>query len=169
MRSFFIWCLSIIFIGFIIFIVYTTVSKLLVQREVKQKNSVLHKLPIVSLDSLDFSFGTQPRPIVILLFNSTCEHCQNEILALKKSINYFSGTSLVFISSEPLLTIKTFSTSFGLSSLPNIHFCKINPEDMYESFGSISFPHFFVYNKDHKLIKEFKGEVKIETIYKCFQ
>jgi hypothetical protein len=35
---------------------------------------------------------------------------------------------------------------------------------VFENYGSLSVPHLFLYGADRKLIKEFKGETKIEAI-----
>ncbi|MFM7853102.1 MAG: hypothetical protein ACKO96_14580 [Flammeovirgaceae bacterium] len=43
-------------------------------------------------------------------------------------------------------------------------FAKINTEVVFDTFGSVSIPHIFIYDNEHKLIKEFKGETKMEAI-----
>jgi hypothetical protein len=46
----------------------------------------------------------------------------------------------------------------------NIKFLKINRDNVFENFGPLSTPHILIYNEDSKLVKEFKGETKIEAI-----
>jgi hypothetical protein len=70
------------------------------------------------------------------------------------------------MSSESIKVIKRTSVDFGLEGIPNIHFVKINPEHVFETFGSLSLPHIFIYGNDRKLIKEFKGETKMDAILK---
>lgn len=73
------------------------------------------------------------------------------------------------MSSENISIIKKTSEDFGLAGLTNIHFTKINARDVFDTFGSVSVPHVFIYGKDSKLIKEFKGETKVEAILKYIQ
>jgi hypothetical protein len=68
------------------------------------------------------------------------------------------------VSSEFIKEIKSFSIKYRLNDEPNVTFTKINPEDVYNTFGSVFIPHIFIYGKDRKLIKEFKGETKVEAI-----
>ena len=48
--------------------------------------------------------------------------------------------------------------------LANIHFAKINQADAYNTFGSLAVPQIFIYGADGVLIKEFKGETKMEAV-----
>ncbi len=52
----------------------------------------------------------------------------------------------------------------ALSDLGNIRFTKINQDEAYETFGSLAVPQIFIYGADGILIKEFKGETKIDVV-----
>ncbi|MBX2901447.1 MAG: redoxin domain-containing protein [Cyclobacteriaceae bacterium] len=102
------------------------------------------------------------KPVVLVLFNSTCEHCQYELGQIKEQIADFNQVELVFLSSEPIAVTKHVAASFKPTA--NVDFVKINPENVYENFGTVRYPTILIYNAAGKLVKEFKGETKIEAI-----
>jgi thioredoxin-related protein len=104
--------------------------------------------------------------VMLIYFDSECVHCRNETLEVSKNLPLFSNTKILLISSEPIKTIKAFAQRYGLRNEPSVTFAKINSDDVFDTFGSISLPHIFIYGKDRKLIKEFRGETKIEAILK---
>ncbi len=165
MRNILLWCLSISFILLVAWMGNKTVAKLRAVDRVKEKIALLKLLPIVSMDSSKYELPKTTSTVVIL-FNTTCDHCQYEATEIKKSITSFSQSSILMVSSEPIKTIKAFSKDYGLSNEESVTFAKINRDDVFETFGSVSIPHIFIYGKDRKLIKEFKGETKIEAILK---
>jgi thioredoxin-related protein len=165
MRNIVLWALTILFVLLIAWMGNKTVEKLRTVDKAKEKIASLKSLPIVVMDSSRYELPTTVSTVVIL-FNTTCEHCQYEATEIKKSISFFSKTSILMISSEPIKKIKTFSEEYALNNESSVTFAKISRDDVFETFGSVSIPHIFIYSKDRKLIKEFKGETKIEAILK---
>jgi len=104
--------------------------------------------------------------LVLIHFNSTCEHCQEEARSILTSASSFNNASLIFISTESLTDINTFESQWHLMQLKNIAVVKMNAEDLYHSFGVIAVPSIYIYNEDKKLVKEFRGETKVEAILK---
>jgi len=43
---------------------------------------------------------------------------------------------------------------------------KMNADDLYNYFGSVSTPHIYIYNNERRLVKEFEGETKTSAILK---
>lgn len=101
--------------------------------------------------------------LVLIFFNSTCEHCQSEINDLKKHYSLFHSTQVILLSSETLSVINSFAESVKMNDLQNFAFCHISPEDLYQHFGTISYPEIYIYN-NQSLVKHLKGETKVEVI-----
>jgi thiol-disulfide isomerase/thioredoxin len=152
-------------IALVLFMVYGIVEKVIDIRRAGEKELILNEGSLFNTDSTTYQVDFS-NPIILIYFNSECEHCQYEATEIKKSISLFSKTSILMISSEPIEAIKVFSGQYELSNEPAVTFAKINRDDVYKTFGSVSIPHIFIYGKDHKLVKEFKGETKIEAILK---
>jgi thioredoxin-related protein len=72
------------------------------------------------------------------------------------------------VSSEPIRVIKEFSIEYELNNQHAITFAKISIESINSTFGTISVPHTFIYNKNGNLIKEIRGESKVEAILNSF-
>ncbi len=123
---------------------------------------------LLSMDSTAFTNRNLnlAQPTVIIFFNSECPHCQYEATAIGENINAFAHVNLLMMSVEPLAKIKAFATDYRLNLHKEIHLTQIREAVVFDTFGSISVPHIFIYNQQQKLVKEFKGEVKIEVILK---
>jgi thiol-disulfide isomerase/thioredoxin len=147
----------------VLFMVYTIVEKVHAKKAVQNKIQTLSVAQLFKMDSTQFQLAL-PRPVLLVYFNSECEHCQYELIELKTNLSAFNGISILLMSSENMATIKEAAQKFELAAAPNAEFVKINREDVFEHFGSLSVPHLFLYGADSKLIKEFKGETKIEAI-----
>jgi len=145
-----------------LFMVYSIIEKQAAKKLVQAKiQSTPVNVKLFTLDSTRFIFPTA-KPVILILFNSTCEHCQYELSQIKANITDFNAVELLFVSAEPIEVIKQVASAFAAAD--NIKFIKISPEDVYENFGTVRFPTILIYNTAGKLIKEFKGETKIEAI-----
>jgi len=133
------------------------------KQEIKNERLPLKFSRFVDVDSSALLFPKN-HFIVLVFFNSECILCQNEALEISRNLPLLSNTTILLISSEPIDTIKAFAELYGLRNQPSVTFAKINSKDVFGTFGSVSIPHIFIYGKDRKLIKEFKGETKVEAI-----
>jgi thioredoxin-related protein len=147
----------------VLFMVYSIVEKVYAKKSVQNKIQNLSVAQLFKMDSTQFQM-TSGRPILLFFFNSQCEHCQYELTELKKNLSSFEAVSVLLMSSENIATIKEAAQKFELAASPNAEFVKINRDDVFDNYGSLSVPHLFLYGADRKLIKEFKGETKIEAI-----
>ncbi len=152
-------------ISVILFLMYILVEKIVKKKELSIKIQTLPNAPLVDLDSVAYNLPSSST-IVLIHFNSSCDHCKYELREIKEKLSAFADTPIVLMSSENLATIKKTAIDFDIDSLPNVHFAKINAEHVFDTFGSLFLPHIFIYGKDRKLIKEFKGEAKVEAIVK---
>jgi thioredoxin-related protein len=151
--------------GFTLFAIYALADKIMEKKNIQQQ---IQSLPVDKIRSLDSTLFVFPRAesMLIIYFNSTCEHCQYELKEIREHAALFDGTHLLLVSSENMADIRTFSLQSGLTDRENVSFAKINPDDVYDTFGSVSIPHIFIYNNAGSLVKEFKGETKVEAIAK---
>lgn len=144
---------------------YFIVERVALKKAVAENIQSLNVDDLYTLDSLLFRLK-ETSPVVLIFFNSGCEHCQYELSEIKKKLSSFKGTQLLFLSSENIAAIKTAAQPFTDLNLPNVTFLKIDHEHVFEKFGALNVPHIFLYSANQKLVKEFKGETKIEVILK---
>lgn len=105
-------------------------------------------------------------PTIILFFNPDCDHCQYEAKAILEHQSDFATTHFWWVATVDALAINDFSKKYNLVSLSNHYFAKLPAEKVVETFGSVSVPHIFIYDKTAVLQKEFRGETKIEALLK---
>ena len=103
---------------------------------------------------------------IFVLFNTTCEYCQDEAKQFAQQLDKFKKNQLLFISPEPLETIKEFAKQYNLLHHDNIHFLHDRQDRFSTLFGANSVPYFLIYNSGNRLIYQHKGAVKVENLLK---
>jgi glutaredoxin len=103
---------------------------------------------------------------IVLFFHPECEHCQYEAKTITEKQKEFSGVNLWWISIADSSSIKTFGKRYDLETHPHTYLAHLEAEKVTQVFGSISIPHIFIYDHEHTLQKEFKGETKVEALLK---
>lgn len=168
MKKIIVYFIIIIVIGLIGFLGYKTINKINAKEKLAEQLQTIPDFKLVSMDSTSFTINSLDlnKSTVIIFFNSECSHCQYEANAINENISRFAETNLLIMSSEQLSQIMEFASKYHLDKHPLIYLTKIEEENVFETFGSVSVPHTFIYNNQQKLVKEFKGEVKIEAILK---
>ena len=162
---------SILLAGFtgvltlLIFLAFGIAAKLEGKKKTREKIQTLPRPILFKTDSTVFQFPIGS-PLLLIYFNSECEYCQYELAEIRRNIQSFTNVEVVLISCEKISIIKDASKNFDVTNLPRMHFTKIASNDLFQAFGSLSLPHIFIYDKDNKLVKEFKGETKAEAILK---
>lgn len=100
---------------------------------------------------------------LIIYFNSECENCQIEAEQMSINIDKFKNCQILMISYEPIEKIRAFREKYKLSH-QSVTFLKDSGFQFEDAFKNSSIPITFIYNKNKELVKQFKGEVKIETL-----
>ena len=145
---------------------YLTSGKIQRRRHAKIMRQTLPTLQAWSVDStlVQYQPPQSDQPTVIFYFNSECHICQYEAQAIRQDSVALKHANLVMISSEPLATIRTFATRYGLDQRPNIRWLGMDPVAVTRTFGAVSVPSIFIYNPHRQLVKHYRGETKMEAI-----
>jgi cytochrome oxidase Cu insertion factor (SCO1/SenC/PrrC family) len=101
--------------------------------------------------------------VVLVLFNSTCEHCQAELNDFRQNHDRLEQCKTLFVSTEPLNDIRSFSQLIVMDHFPAFTFCHLSLEESIKNFGTTHYPEIFIY-RNHALLKHFTGETNVETI-----
>ncbi|CAD5255224.1 MULTISPECIES: redoxin domain-containing protein [unclassified Imperialibacter] len=165
-RKLFILFYALLAIGAIAWLA-TKSMQMLAAKEERQKH--VQSLPAFKFMSVDehqlaLSALAGESALVLVAFNSACDHCQYEAKSISGIIDSYPDTQFIFLSEEPLDTIRHFQSTYFPVASSNITFGQTSIVDLHETFGSLSYPNIFIYGKDGKLLKEFKGETKPEAI-----
>jgi len=164
-RKYLLVVFGLIIFGLICYFCYRIFTKVQQKKGISENIQTIPNFTATQLDSTIFKANMlYDRPIIIIFFNTECEHCQYESKELAKHQNDFKNVQLLMISSENLSKIKVFIQQYNLTGfvLP----LQMDTKLIVDTFGAISIPNIFIYNKSHHLVKQFKGETKIEALLK---
>ena len=104
------------------------------------------------------------KPTIFIYFNSECDYCQHEAQSISASISKFQDVQLLFVSTEPIDSIKNFAGTYNLFQQPNIAFLHDSTDTFSNRFDATSIPYVLIYDAQQQLIKKHKGQLKAETI-----
>ena len=104
--------------------------------------------------------------IVLILFQTDCDHCQREAAAIQENISAFKPYSVYFITTSSQQKIETFANEYKLADYPNVHFCQTTSQSVLDNFGPIDAPSLYIFSSDRRLVKSFNGETPINEILK---
>ncbi len=158
-----------IFILLIVFMVYKISAKKI--QELKQIEQI-QNLPSFSFSNINTGKVFTDKDIeqnkqkLIIYFHPDCEFCQEQATGISKKIDDFNSFQLLFVSPADSVAIKSFSNKYALSGHQNIVFLEDKDLIFSTIFGKSGVPSSFIYNKQGKLVKEFRGEANIDELLK---
>ena len=166
MRKTLLVVIIIVIVGLVSWLVYSSVRKL-EQKEIRMK--IVSSIPSLSFQDLNgnpiqLNEITFAKPMVLILFNSECEYCRYEAMSISENIDRLDEAMIVFLSTEEIDVIRSFGETYGLLEHANILCGQVDYLELTAVFKSVSYPNIFIYGKDGRLVKEFRGETKIEAI-----
>ncbi len=125
--------------------------------------------PPVKLMLADSSFFTKdmlPRktPVLLIVFNPQCDHCQHETEEILKSIDRFKDIQIVMSTSAEFSQMKDFIEHYNLASQKNI-VVGSDPGFFLNTFYRMhNMPFLAFYNKKKELISVFEGSMPINKV-----
>jgi thioredoxin-related protein len=103
-------------------------------------------------------------PVMLMLFNPQCDHCQHETEEIVRSISQFKNIQIVMATSMPLSSMNEFREKYKLAAYENI----IVAQDIHYFLPSYfmirNLPFLAFYNKKKELISVFQGSMPIEKV-----
>lgn len=130
--------------------------------ELRVRAAMLPLLRLTTLDGKPFELADK-LPVVLIYFNTTCDHCQRQVEALRQERGLFTGIPVVLMSSQPEQDIREFVEQTNFVE-PGFIVVRVRQEEVAERFGVLALPQIFVYDADHKLGNIFSGETSPEKI-----
>jgi len=131
-------------------------------------------LPIdTELPNIEFSaihgvkkLKKQGKPLIIVFFSTTCEHCRYQLEVFDEYLSELSGTDIYLFTSETnLYSNSSVSKWQNLLNASNVTFGIVDVENFKNTFGSILTPTLFFFTDQGKLREKIRGELKPQRIF----
>ncbi|MCW3115968.1 MAG: hypothetical protein JWM28_50 [Chitinophagaceae bacterium] len=128
-------------------------------------------LKLLAIDSVTYFTKDnlkKNRPVLIMIFNPGCEHCQHETKAITENIDKFKKIQIVMTTPEPFGKMKDFYKEYKLKDFPNITMGRDEHFTLPSFYYIHNLPFLALYDKKQKLISVHEGSFPIEKILKEF-
>lgn len=132
------------------------------------KNTVFPSIGIQLMDSstiLQTQTIAKDKPVVFLVFNTTCEHCQQEASDLVKNKNRLDKIRLLMMSYENITAIKKFYDKYSLSQIKGLIIGRDYRFAGANYFIYESVPFCAIYSKNHLYINSLERNFTTDSIF----
>lgn len=108
-------------------------------------------------------------PVILMLFNPQCEHCQHETSELTKNIDKFKGLHIVMATFAPFDSMMKFRARYNLAAFDNIIVAQDTHYFLPSFYMIHNLPFHAFYNKKKELISAFEGSLPLERILSIYK
>jgi thioredoxin-related protein len=131
----------------------------------KQYN-IISPANLIGYDGKTFTKNDLPKnkSVVVVLFSVECDHCEQMTEALLKDIEKFKGSTLLMVTPVSLERMKAWYERFQIQKYSNIIMAAEPTRQIIYYYDLTNFPGIYIYDKRHKLLKDYEGAVKLESI-----
>lgn len=116
-----------------------------------------------------FTVLTENQPVVLVFFNSTCDHCQEFARELIMKKRLLQNVSIIMLSAESLKIVHDFYVSNSLSEIKNLVVGKDHLAKGQQLFGFESYPFCVVYNEKRQFIRSFQRNFNVDSLITSIQ
>ncbi|CAM3468257.1 TlpA family protein disulfide reductase [Aquirufa ecclesiirivi] len=102
--------------------------------------------------------------LIVLIFHPDCDYCKYEATEIFKNREKFSRVNFWWISYAKKTEILAFKNKYLPGNIDEMSIGFIPIDKLSNIFGNVTIPHIYIYNNDKLLIKEFKGETKMDAL-----
>ena len=157
--------------GLLSYLGYNVISKAKEKNQIAKQLATIPKFEFLTLAQQMFTNANlKPNTYSIFIYyNSECDFCQLEAQSISDNLVSFKNMQFIFVSAEPIETIKQFSEQYNLNNQQNVTFLYDNLDTFSSRFDANSIPYLLIYDKNQKLIKKHKGQLNAKGILRALQ
>ncbi len=150
---------------------YKLITKIQQKEEVAITLQTVPNFFFQNLDKTEFSNKNleQNKATIFIYFNSECDYCQHEAENIAENLHLFKEVQILFVSAEPIITIKAFAENYNLNKSNSVKFLYDNTDTFATKFDANSIPYILIYNVNKELVKKQKGQLKTTAILKTLE
>jgi peroxiredoxin len=109
---------------------------------------------------------TRSRRIIIVFFDVSCDHCQNEFKSISQNIDEFKKAEFYLVSMDKVPAIQMFMKkyAFKMNGRANVTLLMDIHRQFIPRFLPVQYPATYIYGTDWRLIKYFGQNSKTSDI-----
>jgi peroxiredoxin len=155
-------------LGIFGFLGYSIVTKAGQKKAAEEKAQQLPEFTFHTADGDAYASTSlvKGKPVLLVYFDPDCEGCQYEAYEIQKNSELVKDIQVLMVTAADPEKAKQFFTDYDLKSHSFIKLLIDKDQTFLKIFGAAVTPMQVLYNKDHRLVKIFKGEIKMEAIIK---
>lgn len=106
------------------------------------------------------------KKVMLVLFDTSCSHCQQEAVTIGKHFSEFKKINFYFVSMDDKKSIKRFMSTWGkeLQNRENVTVLQDTNRNFITKFQPTRFPAMYIYSEKQQLIKYFGGQKNLEQV-----
>jgi peroxiredoxin len=154
----------LLFLVVLLAVKYKKITKIAAQ--VQERSKVLPDLSLKTFDGSMFSIRefAAGKPSLIIYFNSTCEMCNLELIALNERFAEFNQVKILLVSSQDKEELEEIYMSLAFLKEPNVKLVLDEEMKLSAYLGMRSVPGIYCYNPEGNLIANYLGPVKMDVL-----
>lgn len=105
--------------------------------------------------------------LLIMLFNPTCDHCEDQTILFRDNIFLFKKTKIVLVAGSMMKEhLEYFTNNIKIGSYPSIQVSVDSCNYIEKIFQYKTLPQLNFYDKNRKLMRIFSGSTPLDTLKK---
>ncbi|MDZ4809768.1 MAG: thioredoxin fold domain-containing protein [Bacteroidota bacterium] len=108
------------------------------------------------------------KPVMLMVFSPSCEHCQHETEELINNIDKFKDIQIVMTTSMPFDSMLAYREKYRLERFKNIIVAQDTDYFLFTFYQVHNLPFLAFYDKKKELISVFEGGLPMDKILKVF-
>lgn len=126
-------------------------------------------IPVFRIETADGHFHSEKdipaKAALVILFNPTCEHCEDLAKDIVKNKDKFAAIPLVFIAAKDMKPyLDDFIQTTGLKALPHAIVGADRSDVIYQLYEFRSLPQTNVYTDKHTLKYKYNGNISAKEL-----
>lgn len=125
-------------------------------------------LPLTLYDGKVFNKNDLPKnkPVMVFLFSVECDHCASMTEEILRNMDKFKSTTLLMVTPFKLERMKAWYDQYKIKNYPNIIMAAEPTRQIAQYYALRNFPGIYIYDKKHRLVADYEGTVKLDTLLK---
>jgi len=108
--------------------------------------------------------------LFLMLFNPTCEHCEDMTVKLKEHISLFKQSNLVLVAGSAMAPyFEYFTNNTRIKDVPAIRLAVDSSNYIEKTFHYRDLPQINIYNSDRQLLRTFNGSIPMDSLKQYIQ